>query len=117
PKAPLVLVVNDADRDRFSINPEEFKRVCVTGVITMHNGKPRMVLKEQGLMKPYQKNDNNRYSRIESNDTDDSIYTNVEENPSFNGGNIEFFKFIHKNLIYPQKAKEAGIQGNVSLNF
>ncbi len=40
-----------------------------------------------------------------------------EEFPSFPGGNAEFLKFIQKNLVYPQSAKENGISGKVYLKF
>lgn len=42
----------------------------------------------------------------------------VEEKPSFNGGNAnEFSKWVNSKLVYPEIAKENGVQGRVTLQF
>lgn len=42
----------------------------------------------------------------------------VEEKPSFNGGNAnEFSKWVNSRLVYPEIAKENGVQGRVTLQF
>ena len=42
----------------------------------------------------------------------------VEENPSFNGGDAnEFSKWVNSRLVYPEIAKENGVQGRVTLQF
>lgn len=42
----------------------------------------------------------------------------VEEKPSFNGGDAnEFSKWVNSRLIYPEIAKENGVQGRVTLQF
>ena len=42
----------------------------------------------------------------------------VEENPSFNGGDAnEFSKWVNSKLVYPEIAKENGVQGRVTLQF
>jgi protein TonB len=42
----------------------------------------------------------------------------VEEKPSFNGGDAnEFSKWVNQNLVYPEIAKENGVQGRVTLQF
>ncbi len=41
----------------------------------------------------------------------------VEQMPEFPGGNEELMKFLHKNVQYPQMARETGIQGTVYLQF
>ena len=42
----------------------------------------------------------------------------VEEKPSFNGGDAnEFSKWVNSRLVYPQIAKENGVQGRVTLQF
>ena len=42
----------------------------------------------------------------------------VEEKPSFNGGDAnEFSKWVNSKLVYPEIAKEDGVQGRVSLQF
>ena len=37
--------------------------------------------------------------------------------PSFRGGERELSKFIKSNLVYPQKAKSAGVEGQVFVEF
>ena len=42
----------------------------------------------------------------------------VEEKPSFNGGDAnEFSKWVNSKLVYPEIAKENGVQGRVTLSF
>lgn len=42
----------------------------------------------------------------------------VEEKPSFNGGDAnEFSKWVNQRLVYPELAKENGVQGRVTLQF
>jgi protein TonB len=45
------------------------------------------------------------------------IFTVVEENPQFPGGDAELYKFLHESIKYPEEAKELGIQGRVFVNF
>jgi TonB family protein len=47
----------------------------------------------------------------------DSIYNIVEQMPQFPGGDPAMFEFISKNVKYPQKAKDEGIQGRVFIQF
>ncbi len=45
-------------------------------------------------------------------------FATVEVKPTFNGGEaIEFSKWVNENLKYPQAAKDAGVQGRVTLQF
>jgi protein TonB len=41
----------------------------------------------------------------------------VNKMPSFPGGEAEMFKWIYKNINYPEMAREAGTQGSVVLTF
>ena len=42
----------------------------------------------------------------------------VEEKPSFNGGDAnEFSKWVNQRLVYPEIARENGVQGRVTLQF
>lgn len=45
------------------------------------------------------------------------IFTVVEENPGFPGGEEGRYKFLQENLKYPQIAKESGISGKVFVQF
>ena len=43
---------------------------------------------------------------------------NVEEKPTFNGGDAnEFSKWVNSRLVYPEIAKENGVEGRVTLQF
>jgi TonB family protein len=45
------------------------------------------------------------------------IYTAVEENPEFPGGVSEMYKFVNKNIRYPNAAQRANVSGRVFLKF
>lgn len=49
----------------------------------------------------------------------EELFYIVEEMPTFNGGDpsVEFRKYIAQNLIYPEIAKQNGIQGRVIVQF
>jgi protein TonB len=47
----------------------------------------------------------------------EEIFTIVEQMPEFPGGQAEMFKFIQKNISYPQMEKEAGISGTCYVTF
>ena len=45
-------------------------------------------------------------------------YAQVQEKPSFKGGDAnEFSKWVNSRLVYPEIAKENGVQGRVTLQF
>ncbi|WP_176851898.1 energy transducer TonB [Mucilaginibacter sp. OK268] len=46
-----------------------------------------------------------------------TIYSSVEKMAQFPGGILEFFKFIDKNLKYPEKDRKAGLEGTVVVTF
>jgi periplasmic protein TonB len=48
---------------------------------------------------------------------EEQIFTIVEEMPSFPGGEAELFKYLGKNIKYPQMATDAGISGVVYVTF
>ena len=57
--------------------------------------------------------------RVE-NETDsiDRIFIKVEDMPKFNGGDItEFWKYVQAHVIYPEQARELGLQGRIIVNF
>ena len=47
----------------------------------------------------------------------DTIYDIVDQMPQFPGGEKAMMEFICKNVKYPQKAKDEGIQGRVFIQF
>ncbi len=47
----------------------------------------------------------------------EKIFTVVEKNPSFPGGEEKLFEYLGKTISYPQMAKEAGVKGKVYVQF
>lgn len=45
------------------------------------------------------------------------VFTIIDEQPSFKGGEIALSKYLIANIKYPRKAKKAGIQGVVYVEF
>ena len=56
---------------------------------------------------------------VEDEVEDEVIFVgNVEEKPTFNGGDAnEFSKWVNSRLVYPEIAKENGVEGRVTLQF
>lgn len=48
---------------------------------------------------------------------DDEVFVVVEEQAEFPGGMEAMYAYIQKNLVYPEKAKEKGIEGRVFVQF
>lgn len=51
------------------------------------------------------------------NPEEKKIYTVVEEQPTFPGGNEAMFKFLGENIKYPKAAVDANVKGRVFLSF
>ena len=54
---------------------------------------------------------------VEEAVAEEEIFTIVEQMPSFPGGDEALFKFLGKNINYPQMAADAGITGMVYVTF
>ena len=52
-----------------------------------------------------------------SSSINDEIFTVVEKMPQYPGGQDKLYKFISKNVIYPETARENGIDGIVYVQF
>lgn len=49
---------------------------------------------------------------------DDQVFTIVDQSPTYpDGGTDGFYKYVSKNMIYPEKAKKMKIEGNVFVIF
>lgn len=48
---------------------------------------------------------------------EDEIFTVVEKEPAFPGGEDALYEYIGKNIVYPRQAREAGIEGVVVVEF
>ena len=51
------------------------------------------------------------------NEGENPIFDEVEQMPSFDGGNEKLMEYITNNLQYPSTAKDNGIQGRVNITF
>ena len=51
-----------------------------------------------------------------NNDVSD-VYLITEQMPEFPGGEEKMIEFVQKNLVYPQQAKDAGVEGRVFISF
>jgi len=49
--------------------------------------------------------------------SDQKIFTAVEHEPGFKGGNIAFLKYLQGNIHYPAQSREKHIQGKVFISF
>lgn len=57
----------------------------------------------------------NAYSQ--SDDSDNEVYSLVEEAAQFPGGQSEMLKFIQENRQYPEEAKSLNLHGRVIVSF
>ena len=48
---------------------------------------------------------------------DEKVYTSVEEMPEYPGGLEAMYQFLGDNILYPEQAKKANVQGKVFLSF
>ena len=61
--------------------------------------------------------DSLRMDTIEKADENVEIFGIVETMPMFRGGEQKLFEFIGNNVVYPQEAKDAGVEGKVFVEF
>jgi TonB family protein len=53
----------------------------------------------------------------EVNEAPKEIFTVVEEQPQYPGGDLARVNFLQSNLVYPEAAKELGVRGKVFITF
>ena len=64
-----------------------------------------------------QTKDNKTETPVKTVATEETVYNQVDQMPEYPGGQAAMIQYIQKNLMYPQKEKEAGIQGMVLVSF
>ena len=65
-----------------------------------------------------QQPDTLRMDTLTEEETKAELFGLIQEaRPSFRGGERELSKFIKSNLVYPQEAKSAGVEGQVLVEF
>jgi TonB family C-terminal domain len=73
-------------------------------------------------MNSYAKNQENKKIEIAiiktvDSSEDDEFFTFVDTHPQFPGGENALAEWLSENLVYPQVAKDQGIQGTVNIRF
>ena len=68
------------------------------------------------------KSKNKNQTKISKQDSiiiamNNKVYTEVQELPQFPGGDKALVKFISDNIVYPEKEKNSGIKGRVTVSF
>jgi len=61
-----------------------------------------------------------KYQEVVEEDVEEEViqFINVEQKPSFQGGDANgFSKWVNSRLVYPEIAKENGVEGRVTLQF
>lgn len=54
---------------------------------------------------------------VEAAPVEEKVFTVVEQNPEFPGGQSEMYKYLSKNMRYPSQASRANVSGKVFLTF
>ncbi|MCE1189891.1 MAG: TonB family protein [Ignavibacteria bacterium] len=54
---------------------------------------------------------------VEENDARAEVFTYVEEMPSYPGGNDALLSYVAQNIVYPEIAKRASVEGKVQVSF
>jgi TonB family protein len=96
------------------INVQPLKIPVKDSVVPVTNQQKADLVK-QGEM-PLEKNITEKKLSNSSQEPKE-IFTVVEEQPGFPGGDEARIKFLQSNLKYPEEAKELGIQGEVYMTF
>lgn len=92
PSMELVIVDDDVEIE------EEFFIDVEATVTTVVEHRPVMIQQEEEV-------------------AEDVIFTVVEDNPTFPGGETALMRYLSDNMRYPTMAREAGIQGTVFVTF
>jgi TonB family protein len=95
---------------------------------TTVNSEQRTASSEKSVMPDYRISDaeQNKISQTlpeiknpppEINDEDDKVFTVVEQNPAYPGGESARMNFLRRNIRYPAKAISKKTEGKVIINF
>lgn len=119
------------DFEKFlDLSTEQIKISQTVFAITLFDGSQivkmtseEFILKyKSGAIERFVKNDPTVIANVKRKDhermlaSDTQIYTEVDEEPQFQGGTRAMSSFIDENLKYPKFAAENGIQGRVTLS-
>lgn len=90
--------------------------IIVPSILLLYYNYKDFIFSSSAPEKENIERENSREKAIISEDNEKPFMT-VEQMPSFPGGEAEMHKYIASNLKYPEKAKEEGIQGRVTVRF
>jgi len=116
-----------------SYNPENTTQKGIdtesldTDIIEFNTYGNKYKAKTSGVtyIKVYSTDDNRIYDRVKitvkevvkSPSSDNNIYSIVDVDPTYNGGQKAYVKFLNKNIKYPRLAQELGTEGKVFISF
>lgn len=97
-------------------------KVSVFGVehtINIEEGKEsELIVTENNDANNSTSSSDSKIQEEEEEDDEPIPFQFVTEKPSFQGGDMNTFsKWVHENLVYPEIAKNNGVQGSVTLQF
>lgn len=115
------------ENGKATLNGKDITKVLVNGKEVSANNNERKLL-DVTVSRTDKTNESNERKLLdvtvsrtdkanEATDTDDDIWSVVEEMPEFEGGAEALMGFLAKNIKYPASALEMGIQGRVTVKF
>ena len=107
-KHSIRLLLEGHDEDRGSVSVTSGKQVVFSRSLT-----PKVT------NTPVEDQPNGKTIAAEDNNKEEAIpYLEVEKKPTFHGGDAnEFSKWVNSKLVYPELARQNGVQGRVTLQF
>ena len=102
---------NDAAAQK--TNDQKLAEMVVVGRSTNKNLSEQKIQNVEEVPKGGQQKDKNLTEKTLT----DPVFTIVEQNPEFVGGQALLFKWLGENIRYPKSARDAGAQGTVYVGF
>jgi TonB family protein len=106
---------------------ENYKLAVVNAVKKYNDAKANFKLEVANAVKKYRDNlpnstsvqKNKDVSSVTTAQKDDNekVYTYIDQMPSYPGGDEALYSFISNNIVYPEVAKRAGVEGKIYVQF
>lgn len=112
-KVKIFLIGNFSEKVSEEYSP---KLILIPKKLYLAKVKDGQILYEYEFKEVEERNTSSIEDNSETEDSND-VYSIVEEQPQYPGGDMAIFKDLFSNLVYPTIAQEQGIQGRVSIKF
>lgn len=112
-KVKIFLIGNFSEKVSEEYSP---KLILIPKKLYLAKVKDGQILYEYEFKEVEERNTSSIEDNSEKENSND-VYSIVEEQPQYPGGDMAIFKDIFSNLVYPTIAQEQGIQGRVSIKF